>query len=274
MGTRTAQCPLGCLPHSLSFAASPRPLPRLTTTCRSIGLIADDLHKSDKTNADVLLITRPLDVSVVLMGSVSTAGEILVEGKIRRFGDERHDGRRSGSTCNRRSRLISLSISSLSYHHGTPPSVKQLWCVLQRDEIQIPPARIYGSDSIESSCNGNQPFNKGYGDLNVSKRIQNYSCYSVGLILKPVALQGICVGSVRRCSLISCRPQLIAGDRVNPLRSPITRASPASREDGPILQSLPLIQVNALKDKGLSLRSVEESLTFDSNTLDTKRFKL
>ena len=127
MGTRTAQCPLGCLPHSLSFAASPRPLPRLTTTCRSIGLIADDLHKSDKTNADVLLITRPLDVSVVvLMGSVSTAGEILVEGKIRRFGDECHDGGRSGSTCNRRSRLISLSISSLFYHHGTPSSVKQL----------------------------------------------------------------------------------------------------------------------------------------------------
>ena len=181
-GNEDSAVSLGCLTHSLSFAASPRPLPRLTTTCRSIGLIADDLHKSDKTNADVLLITRPLDVSVVLMGSVSTAGEILVEGKIRRFGDERHDGRRSGSTCNRRSRLISLSISSLSYHHGTPPSVKQLWCVLQRDDLgtwqkfKFSPARIYGSDSIESSCNGNQPFNKGYGDLNVSKRIQNDSC--------------------------------------------------------------------------------------------------
>ena len=128
-GNEDSAVSLGCLTHSLSFAASPRPLPRLTTTCRSIGLIADDLHKSDKTNADVLLITRPLDVSVVLMGSVSTAGEILVEGKIRRFGDERQDGRRSGSTCNRRSRLISLSISSLSYHHGTPPSVKQLFGV-------------------------------------------------------------------------------------------------------------------------------------------------
>ena len=116
-GNEDSAVSLGCLTHSLSFAASPRPLPRLTTTCRSIGLIADDLHKSDKTNADVLLITRPLDVSVVLMGSVSTAGEILVEGKIRRFGDECHDGGRSGSTCNRRSRLISLSISSLSYHH-------------------------------------------------------------------------------------------------------------------------------------------------------------
>ena len=122
-GNEDSAVSLGCFTHSLSFSTSPRPLPRLTTTCRSIGLIADDLHKSDKTNADVLLITRPLDVSVVLMGSVSTGGEILVEGKLRRFGDERHDGRRSGSTCNRRSRLISLSISSLSYHHGTPPSL-------------------------------------------------------------------------------------------------------------------------------------------------------
>ena len=108
----------------------------------------------------------------------------------------------------------------------------------------------------------------------MSKRIQNDSCYSVGPILKPVALQGICVGSVRRCSLISCLPQLIAGDRVNPLQSPNTQPSPASREDGPILKSLPLIQVNALKDKGLSLRSVEQSLTFDNNTLDTNKFKL
>ena len=143
--------------------------------------------------------------------------------------------------------------------------------------LEISPARLYGSGSIESSCIciwQPQPFNKGYGDLNVSKRIQNDSCYSVGPILKPVALQGICVGSVRRCSLISCRPQLIAGDRVNPLQSPITRASPASREDGPILKSLPLIQVNALKDKGLSLRPVEQSLTFDNNTLDTNKFKL
>ena len=157
----------------------------------------------------------------------------------------------------------------------SPISKTALLCLAKRwSQIQISPARIYGSDSIESSCNCNQPLNKGHGDLNVSKRIQNDSCYSVGPILKPVALQGICVGSVRRCSLISCRPQLIAGDRVNPLQSPITRASPASREDGPILKSLPLIQVNALKDKGLSLRSVEQSLTFDNNTLDTIRFEL
>ena len=157
----------------------------------------------------------------------------------------------------------------------SPISKTALVCLAKRwSQIQISPARIYGSDSIESSCNCNQPLNKGHGDLNVSKRIQNDSCYSVGPILKPVALQGICVGSVRRCSLISCRPQLIAGDRVNPLQSPITRASPASREDGPILKSLPLIQVNALKDKGLSLRPVEQSLTFDNNTLDTNKFKL
>ena len=160
MGTRTAQCPLGASP--LSFATSPRPLPRLTTTCRSIGLIADDLHKSDKTNADVLLITRPLDVSVVLMESVSTAGEILVEGKIRRFGDERQDGRRSDSTCNRRSRLISLSISSLSYHHGPPPTVKQLWCVLKfhlQEYMAVIPLKVHviatnllTKDMVTSMC--------------------------------------------------------------------------------------------------------------------------